>query len=252
MTRVLAAVILLAACGDDDPGSSGAADRLDGRTFLSESVDGRTLVPDTRLRLSFDDGRLSAHAGCNSLSAPYDLVDDRLVVPGDEISTTDMGCDPPRHAQDEWLAALLQDRPRVDLRDSSLTLTSADAAVQLLDRVVADPDRPLLGTVWRVDTVLEGDAASSVPDDRPVTLEVDGGGTLTAASEGCTAVQVEVNVDADEGVLELGDATVDLIGCPAPWNAVVQLLGAGHLDYSIEASRLTLTSGDAGIAAIAE
>jgi heat shock protein HslJ len=252
VARVLVAALLLPACGDGSSDPSASDRPLDGRTFLSESVEGHALVPDTSLRLSFDDGQLSAQAGCNSLSGAYDVVDDRLTVPGDGMITTDMGCDPERHAQDEWLAALLQDRPRVDLQGSSLTLTTADATLHLVDRTVADPDRPLVGTRWTVDTVLQGDAASSVPDDHPVTLALLDDGALTAASDGCTSVRVEVSIDSEEGVLHIGEVIVDAIGCPTPWDEAVQLLRAGRIEFDIEATRLTLTADDMGLSAVAE
>ena len=244
--------VLLAGCGEEDDVGQGGGAQLDSRTFLSGSVDGWELVPGTDLRLSFDHGQLSAQAGCNSLSATYEVVDDRLEVAGDGMTTTDMGCDPQRHAQDEWLADLLQARPSITLSGSSLTLTTADAALHLVDRVVADPDRPLIGTRWRVDTVVEGDVASSVPTDQPVTLELSADRTITAVSEGCTSVVVDIDIDFDQGVLDLGEVLVDAIGCPVPWDATIELLRQGRIDFEIEATRLTLAAGDAGISAVAE
>lgn len=76
------------------------ADRLDGRTYLSSSVieDGteRSLVPGTLIRLSFAAGRLGAEAGCNSMGAPYEIVDGRLHI--GEMATTLIGCPAPRGA----------------------------------------------------------------------------------------------------------------------------------------------------------
>src|SRR5262245_63953243 len=45
-----------------------------------------------------------------------------------------------------------------------LTLTSGTTVVSLQDREVAEPDLPLTGTTWTVDTLLAGGAASSIPD----------------------------------------------------------------------------------------
>ena len=253
MTVVVVLLPVLAACGDGS-GDSTATDALDGREFLSQSVDGRSLVPDTQIRLTFDDGMLGASAGCNSLSTPYEVVDGRLITPGGGMTTTDMGCDPPRHAQDDWLGGLLQDTPRIDLDGDALILTTADATVRLLDREVADPDRPLLETRWRVDTVIHGDAASSVPEDDPVVLTFHDDETLTATSAGCTSARVDVEVGIDQGVgtLRFGDVLVDAIGCPSPWAETLDVLRAGDATYAVAADRLTITADDVGIAAAAD
>ena len=197
---------------------------MDGREFLFQSVDGRSLVPGTQIRLSFDHGRVGASAGCNALGGPYELVDGRLIIRG--MSMTEIGCDAARHAQDEWLADLLQSEPRINLLGNTLTVEAAEAILRLLDRVVADPDRPLVGTRWRVDTALRGDAASSVPDTAPVTLEFGDDGTLTASSAGCTSVRVPVSVEAE--VLRFGDVVIDTVGCPPPWDATVECSGGPH------------------------
>ena len=240
---------MFAACGrdsdDDDADDSG---ELDGRVFLSQSVVGHTLVPGTDIRLSFDRGQIGAQAGCNSLGAPYRVVDGRLVVSGG-IMMTDMGCDPPRHAQDEWLGHFLQSTPRVDMDGDTLTLASAGAYLTMLDRTVADPDRPLVGTRWRVDTVIQGDAASSVPEGSRVTLEFHDDGTLTATSAGCTSARLEIGVNGD--TLRFGEFVIDAIGCPPPWQATVDVLRAGDARYSITAARLTIAAGALGVAAVA-
>lgn len=242
---MLVLLVVVGACGDED---DRLADDLDGRVFLSEAVAGRELVPDTQVRLSFEDGRVGASAGCNSMGGPYELDGDQLVVT--ELSTTEMGCDPPRHDQDAWLAGVLQGRPTVAVDGDSLTLATADVTLRLVDRRVVDPDRPLGGTTWRVDTVITGDAASSVPDDAPVTLVLDDAGTLTAESTGCTSVRVDVEVDDD--VLRFGPVSVDDIACPAPWATTLDVLGAGEATWSITAARLTIQAGDLGIAAVAD
>ena len=241
--------LLLASCGSDNGAVVEDAGRLDGRTFLSQSIDGHALVPGTEIRLSFDRDQIGAHAGCNSLGARYDTRDGRLLIGGEGMTTTDMGCDPPRHAQDEWLSDFLRSTPRIGLDGDTLTLTTADATVRLLDRVVAEPDRPLVGTRWRVDTTIRGDAASSVPDQSPVILEFHDDGTFTATSTGCTSAHVEVDVKRD--TVRFGEFLIDAIGCRPPWEATVELLRAGEVRYSITAARLTLIAGDVGVAAVA-
>ncbi|MGZ4765500.1 MAG: META domain-containing protein, partial [Ilumatobacteraceae bacterium] len=153
-----------ASCGEE---SAATRTALVGRTFLSGSVtedsSPKKLVEGTYIRLGFsDDARITASAGCNTMGGPYKIDGERLVVA--ELSTTEIGCDPARHAQDEWLAEFLARDPAYTLDDDDhLLLRSNGTEIELLDRRVADPDRPLEGTVWQLDGIIDGDAASSVP-----------------------------------------------------------------------------------------
>jgi heat shock protein HslJ len=170
---IVVALAGLAGCGRGTESQAGTAgspgDEPWGRTFLSTDVTEqgrpRPLVSGTRITLTLvEDGhRLGAQAGCNQMGGPVSFDGDRLVVR--DLATTDMGCDPPRHAQDEWLARFLTSRPQWTWSDSTLTLDNGSARIVLRDRAVADPDRPLRATRWVVDTIVDGETASSVPPD---------------------------------------------------------------------------------------
>ncbi len=235
-------------CGREDAPPDAQPDPLDGRVFLSQAVDGHDLAPGTTIRLTFDGGRLGATAGCNSLGAPYRLTDGRLAVRGG-MSTTEIGCDPARHQQDLWLAEFLQAAPKVAVDAATLTLTTDGVTLHLLDRTVADPDRALVGTTWQVDTVVNGDTASSVPGENRAILEFGADGALVATSPGCTSARLTVNVD--EQSLRFGDVTIDSVGCPPPWEAIVAVLRAGEASYAITGARLSITATDVGIGALA-
>ena len=139
---VLPAVLAATAAGCGAREVTGTSDGLDGRTFLSTSIteDGapRLLVEGTRIRLAFSaEDRLTASAGCNTMGATFELDRGRIVV-GD-LSTTEMGCDPERHAQDQWLATLLADGPAYTVDGDHLELRSDGTVVVLLARRVAEP-----------------------------------------------------------------------------------------------------------------
>jgi heat shock protein HslJ len=164
---------------------------LNGHTYLSTAVTengaAKALVTGTRIRLTFaEDGkRISANAGCNHLGGTARIDAGRLVVV--DLATTDMGCDKPRHDQDEWLAKLLTARPSISLDRSELLLTTPSIQVRLQDREVADPDRPLIGTRWVVDTIVDRDVASSVPLGGVAHLTLAADGSLTG-SAGCNTM----------------------------------------------------------------
>ena len=64
--------------------------------------------------------------------------------------------------QDQWLTNLLGDA-RIATAGDTLTLDNGKIRLTLLDREVASPDKPLIGTQWMLDSIVDGGAVSSVP-----------------------------------------------------------------------------------------
>lgn len=247
MTIALAAMLLASGCGGEDA-STGSDRDLTGRTFLSESVteDGqaRALVDGTRISLAFTtDGQVAANAGCNHLTGEVTIDEDRLDV--GLTARTEVGCDPELHTQDEWLAEFLQSSPFWTLDGDRLTLTAAGTEIVLLDREVADPDRPLEGTRWLVDTIISGEAASSM------WAGTEGSAWLLIEDERFTATSGCRDFD---GRVEIGDRSLRFTGtvqtdpaCPDELREVdeaMQAIFAGEAEYSVEADRLTLAGPD--------
>ena len=118
-------VLCWAAGCDDDVASS---ESLDGRTFLLDSSEGFEAVQGTTVRLRFQDGSLSLQAGCNTNSGDYAVRDGVLIF--ENISSTQIGCDPARHEQDEQLVKFLTSKPRLKLDGEQLTLSHADDSIR--------------------------------------------------------------------------------------------------------------------------
>ncbi len=223
-------------------------ERLDGRSFVSTGVlqrgEERPLVPGTRIELSFAHGRLSARAGCNLIGAAYRVEDGRLRLVGG-VSTTEMGCDPDRHAQDEWLAAFLGSSPRLELDGSRLTLSGGGTEIRLLDREVAEPDLPLAGTSWRLETIVEGGVASSVPAGLEATLRVEGG--RIGGFDGCNDWSARL-VSSEGGVLVLDRVVLTTVGCSGAAAGlerdVLAVIGARRIAYEVDGPILTLRADE--------
>lgn len=250
VAAVLIAALLAAGCAGRQPGAPGGAggpgvadDQLRGRTFLSTSVrDGagqRQLVAGTRVSLRFtDDGRLLADAGCNTMAGSVDTRGGRLTVP--DLAVTDMGCDPPRHEQDSWLAGFLGAKPSWRLDGSDLELSAGGTELVLADREVAEPDLPLEGTRWVVDTVVSGDVAASTP----------AGGTATVTF-GTGELAVDTGCNTGTGGYQVTGATI-AVTAPAVTRkacapdlmqleqAVLAVLD-GQVTFTVDADRLSLT-----------
>lgn len=149
------------------------ADQLRGRTFLSEEVTGRDLVRETTIEIRFGtDGQLHVSAGCNLMSGPVRWDGPRLSV--SHLGATEMACDQPLMDQDAWFATLLQSGLDAALDGDTLTLAGREERLQFVDRVTADPDRPLESTTWTLDSVIIGTgptcAWSPVPEDLSAIL----------------------------------------------------------------------------------
>ena len=226
---------------------------LDGRTFLSVGVtdDGepRALVPGTRIQLRFDGPNLGANAGCNHMGGNYQLDGDRLLFTGGGM--TEMACDDPRHAQDDWLMTFLGSGPTYQLIGHDLVLTSGATVLALLDEEVADPDRQLTGTTWTLSTIFSGGpdgAAMSIPEGVVATLLFNENGTVDV-SPGCN--QGGGSYTVEDGAITFGDIALTAMGCPGvPGQVesdVLTVLGAGTVEYTIDAGSLTLETADGGL-----
>lgn len=243
LTLVILLASLVIACGGGSPTPSPTGQTLDGRTFLSTKVDGPALVAGTVIRITFKDGNVSVNAGCNSFGGPYRVDGSNLVV--GQIGTTEIGCAPNLMAQDQWISGLLGGAT-IGLDGNSLTLALSGIRVTFVDRVVADPDRPLLGTRWVVDGIIAGGVVSSVPAG--VTAAITLTDTHVDVETGCntggaTARVVDGSVVFSELVLT---KKACLNGTAALESAVVAML-RGTASYAIQADALTLQSGPNGI-----
>jgi heat shock protein HslJ len=242
LVLLVAGTVLLVACSAAGaPSPSGAS--LDGRTFLSTGIEGAGLVPDTQVRLTFADGNLNAQAGCNIMGGAYTIEGDRLRTT--QLSMTEMGCDGPRQAQDEWLAAFLGNMT-FTLDGDRLVLTDGTVRLTLTDKEVVTPDQSLEGTLWVLDGIVSGDAVSSVPVGVTASITIANGRVDVEA--GCNMGGGPVEVTAD--TLTFGPIATTKMACeagPASVESVVLRVLSGTVDYTIDADVLTLDGGGAGL-----
>lgn len=241
LVHPLLAVLVLAGCSgtaaaDDDPTPQG-------RTFISVAVDGEQIPGGGPLTVGFAGGQISTFAGCNHGSGAVDLTGGRLTT---RLATTMMACPPPLGDADAWLGRFLDARPAWSLSGDTLTLSTDAATVTLRDKKVVDPDRPLIGTVWRVQTLFTRQAASTslaLEQARP-TLTIGADHTVTgwtgcntfygrAEVTGDTVTVGPVNTGGPPCAGELGDVE----------RAMLRVL-TGPVTSSVDADRLTLTGSE--------
>ncbi|MDG3014185.1 META domain-containing protein [Speluncibacter jeojiensis] len=126
----LSAAVLAACSNGEQAAPTVNASSLNGHTFVSTEVTGHQLVPGSTVRLHFENGDLSARAGCNTMGAPYAITADELRWTGGARSTM-MACDPALMSQDAWLTDFLDRGAAVTLDGPTLTLTSGATTLTL-------------------------------------------------------------------------------------------------------------------------
>ena len=249
---VLLAVVA-AACGGSSskpPGGSGVAP-LDGRRFVSTrvTVSGaeRPLVGGTRIEVAFHErSSISISAGCNTMAGTYRLDDGILQVL--DTGSTAIGCDPARHAQDGWLFTFVGSKPAVTLTGNDLVLEGRDTLIQLVDRRVTDPDRPLVGTLWRLESIIAGEAVSSVPAGIEATIQLAADGSA-AIHPGCNQGNARYAIDGDH--IGFAEIVTTKMACAPPARdvetAVLRVLRSNSLTYTIASATLTIGGGGVGL-----
>jgi len=230
-----------------------------GKTYLSTAVtedgDPKQLVSNTRIRLEFAEvpnpnaegprvhDVLRAYAGCNSLGASAAagelLTDGRLWIDGGWHSQ--IGCEPPLLAQDEWLTEFLVSKPSWHLNGDQLTLTSAGTAITLLDRKIAEPDVPLDGPRWKVETVIIKDGDLRAYHHRAEEAWITFDGERLTGWTGCNELSATVTRTSTE-LTCTGVVTTDraCTGETAEVETAILTTLRAKVTYTIDYNRLTL------------
>jgi heat shock protein HslJ len=250
MRRVVAVTVLvlvaMAACGQNSP----AGDRtqgLDSSWELREGtgpdgpvplVDGHPIT----LTVDTDMGTVSGRAACNSYGGDVTLAGDRITIT--ELFATEMACMPePVMASEQAYLATLPRADTVVIEGDRLELSGTGVEL-LFDRMPEPEDRPLVGTQWELDTLIDGEAATNVPGtERDVTLELRDDGGFQAFT-GCNTIDGQYTDRGDR--LDLVPLAITDVACPdLKWlqDHVVAVL-TGEVHAEIRGNRLTLMAPD--------
>jgi heat shock protein HslJ len=159
-----------------------------------------------------------------------------------------MGCEPELMAQDDWFFAFLGSQPLIRLDGDELQLEDGDTIITLLDREVADPDLPLIGPVWTVTAIIEGDAVASVPAEVVATM-VFTDDSLVMVNTGCNSGNGGVDILAD--TIRFGDIALTRMACEGAAadmeQAMLTVMSADVVRYEVDASTLELSIAGFGL-----
>ena len=254
----VAALPMLAACGDDSDSSSDASvapqaqpassdDALTGTSWLLSEVptsSGPTLDAAARraATLEFVDGSVSGSTGCNDFSGTYTVDGDALTI---ELGPmTQKACtDPALQAQETAIVERLPKVASYAVTDDGLTLSDESSTALL---VYAVNDTAVAGTSWVATGVNNGkDAVSSTALTDKLTA-VFGPDNILSGSGGCNTFTAEYTVAGSDG-LQFGPIASTRMACA---DDVMQLeseyfaaLG-NTVSYKISGDSLTLRDGD--------
>ncbi len=247
---LLALVALAAACGDDDtgtaPGQAGDGDPLgDTEWVLTDAeVDGEPLAlldthPITLMRTEDGIGGISA---CNNYGGGI-TIEGSTVTIGD-LRQTLMACEPQAlmDLESAYTAALA----RVDTATADgagLTL-SGDGVTLTFAARAPEPDAPLLGTTWMLDTIIANEAASTAVAGADGSMTIDTEGQINGTT-GCNTFMGEIVV-GDDAFEPAALASTRMACEPDVMNqeaTVLRVLSEGP-SWSIEGPALTLTLDD--------
>ena len=239
---VAVSVSVLAACGSDRDSpadSSPTGDELVGTTFDSTDVSGHNLVPGSMITIGFEDDNLAVEAGCNSMSAAFNITNGNLDV--GVMTTTEMACDAALMAQDLWLNDFLTNGPSIESDRETLTLSGGDVTISLAAR------QPVVleGTTWVVTGTIVGDLVSTTPGGALASMTITDG--VAAIETGCNSGSSTVEVT--ETTVTFDPMALTRKACLSDEAALEQSVLAvldGEVSYELDNDMLVIRSNSTG------
>ncbi|WP_052664860.1 META domain-containing protein [Nitriliruptor alkaliphilus] len=247
----LVGALALTACGQGTGAGGGATADPSGEWTLVSGTGpgGEVEVGDgVEVTLGIDEDRWGG-AVCNSYGANSVEVGDGTVTITD-VDRTEMACldEALMRAEDAYLAAFVAVEA-FEVTGDELRLTG-DGVELVYEPVAAEPTAALVGTIWVLDTLIEGTgpdgSASSTFGDEEATLELRDDGSILASSGCLERDDGSYEVDGDR--LRTSFANDDDYDCGSEqaWaqdTHVWDVLGDDPT-FEVVGQRLTLTAGD--------
>ncbi|ORT54757.1 META domain-containing protein [Streptomyces sp. CB03238] len=254
--------LALTACGTQSGNGSGAGDgstsvRPDVPvtgvhwTVESVTVDGKKTAAPAGAHVEIDTkGRAKGNFGCNHFNAKATVEGDTVTL--SDTGMTEIGCPEPLQGFEDALKSALTGTLKAKLTDGALTLTTADGdSVRLSEQ----PPAPLVGTKWTVNSLVSGQAATSLPAGTEGKASfVFGKDDSVRGTLGCN--QFNASVSTDGSTMTFGRVTTTRKLCRGPEMELERALlktMKGKVAYTIDHRSLTVTAPDkTGFAAGAE
>lgn len=249
-TLSIVMTLALSAClGSDFADSVEGPWQLTGGTHAGESV---PVFDSHPITLNLEAGRISGTAACNGYGGEYELSGSSFsIVEG--LAVTEMACQPEEVMRSEraFLDAIAV-VDEVELSNDGLVLTGPQTELRF-EALAPVPTAELIGTVWVLDGLVQGDAVSSpARGASEATLKLFEDGTFEG-STGCRTISGQYRVSGAEVQFTDWGAVGE---CPSELTEQdSRVIGAleGGFRVEIEDDRMTTwVSGDEGLVYRAE
>ncbi|HEU5205677.1 MAG TPA: META domain-containing protein [Candidatus Limnocylindrales bacterium] len=199
------------------------------------------LVEDARVTLLVEGSQVSGQAACNYYGGDFDVLDGRVEVSG--FSQTAMGCPDPVVALETAYMSALSKVEAAQIDGATLVLMGSPGIELRFERLQPPPTAEIIGTPWLLESLVDGEARSSVLGD-PATLLLKPNGSLEG-STGCRTLSGHYIVRGDEIWANEFGAEGE---CPpgalqAQDSHVIQVIGDGFR-ASVDGALLTLVDQD--------
>jgi heat shock protein HslJ len=245
--RALSLVLLLSGCSLL---TGGASVSLDGEWQLQAGTNQGQPVPivaGSHITFKIDGTQVGGSAACNIYGGTIRVNGTSITI--NALSMTEMACQENLMASEAAYLAALPRVTTVARNGNSLVLSGPQVELRYA-RVAPVANADLVGTTWRLDSLISGETVSSTLGE--ATLQLIGDGRISA-STGCRKVTGRYTIS--EGQAQVTLDPYDTIGCAAPLGDqdahVLNVLSSGF-GVSIDGDRLTLTAGDKGLGYRAE
>jgi heat shock protein HslJ len=234
LVTVLVLTSVLASCGD---GQSPGADPFGATTWqlMSGTVDGTALalVDGHPVTFRVENGQIGGRSACNSYGGDI-TVEDGVVTIGPGFMTEMWCADEGVMTLESAYHATLARVTRVALEGDELMLTGDDVELRFTAQP-EEPDAALIGTTWTLDTIIEGEVASTPASEATLVFAADG---TVSGSTGCNSMFG--NYSETGGFTQMGSTKM---ACEEPIMAqetlVNEILGS-DATLTIEGAMLTI------------
>jgi heat shock protein HslJ len=233
---------------DDPPVAPGGEQGIGGDWELVDGTSGGRPLPAPptgRATLSAHGDQLTGMAFCNGFGGQYRLDGDRLVV--DNLAQTDMACLGPGLMEGEaaFMGVLNASGTRFTRTAGELVLENVTGRLRFRPQTPV-PTAELVGTRWVLDTLIDGQVASSTVGSR-AELQLSDDATFTAGT-GCRTLSGSWRAAGDTVYL---DYEWPEAPCPravaTQEQQIIGVLGNGF-QTKVDGDRLTLTGTRGGLA----
>jgi heat shock protein HslJ len=198
------------------------------------------ILDDHPITLVIDAEKAGGHAACNIYGGTVTINGDAIQLSA--MSMTEMACIDERamNAEADYMTALTtvtrwaREGDRLVLSGEGVELTFA------LQPPI--PDAEIVGTNWVLDTLIQGDAASTVQGEATLVLAADG---TFIAFTGCRHLPGSYQITGD--AIDFADLGTTMNGCSAELqqqDALVLDVLDGQVSATVDGSILTLTGND--------